>query len=179
MTSELGAGGVGARPTKDGIDVLEMDPSNCMNIPAEAIEMSYPLRIQRYGLRHDSGGAGRYLGGLGATKVFEAVNGEVVVSIREARYVTPPWGLYGGQPVAAVQAWVERTDGGIDKIPSKRVFALHQGERLHVDTPGRDGYGDPLERDPDAVRQDVCDRHGVHLLSYKRARDSIASGKIV
>jgi N-methylhydantoinase B len=164
VTSELGAGGVGARPTKDGIDVLEMGPSNCMNIPAEAIEMSYPLRIQHYGLRHDSGGAGRYRGGLGATKVFEAVDGEVVVSIRGERYFTPPWGLYGGQPAAAAQAWVERTDGGIDKIASKRVFTLYQGERLHVDTPGGGGYGDPLERDPDAVRQDVCDRRvTVHM----------------
>jgi N-methylhydantoinase B len=158
VTSELGAGGVGARPTKDGIDVLEMGPSNCMNIPAEAIEMSYPLRIKHYGMRSDSGGAGRYRGGLGATKVFEAVAGDVVVSIRGERYFTPPWGLYGGQPAAAAQAWVERADGSIEEIPSKRVFTLHQGERLHVETPGGGGYGDPLERDPEVVRQDVSDR---------------------
>jgi N-methylhydantoinase B len=158
VTSELGAGGVGARPNKDGIDVLEMGPSNCMNIPAESIEMSYPLRIRHYGLRHDSGGAGCYRGGLGATKVFEAVYGDVVVSIRGERYFTPPWGLYGGQPAAVAQAWVERADGSTEEIPSKRVFTLHQGERLHVDTPGGGGYGDPLERDPEAVRQDVCDR---------------------
>jgi N-methylhydantoinase B len=158
VTSELGAGGVGARPTKDGIDVLEMGPSNCMNIPAEAIEMSYPLRIRQYSLRPDSGGAGRYRGGLGATKVFEAVHGDVVVSIRGERYFTPPWGLYGGQPAAAAQAWVERADGRVEEIPSKRVFTLQQGERLYVDTPGGGGYGDALERDPEAVRQDVCDR---------------------
>jgi N-methylhydantoinase B len=164
VTSELGAGGVGARPNKDGIDVLEMGPSNCMNIPAEAIEMSYPLRIQHYGMRCDSGGAGRYRGGLGATKVFEAVDGDVVVSIRGERYFTPPWGLYGGQPAAAAQAWVERADGSVEEIPSKRVFTLHAGERLHVDTPGGGGYGDPLERDPEAVRQDVRDRRvSVHM----------------
>ena len=158
VTSELGAGGVGARPNKDGIDVLEMGPSNCMNIPAEAIEMSYPLRIHQYGMRADSGGAGRFRGGLGATKVFEAVDGDVVVSIRGERYFTPPWGLYGGQPAAVAQAWIERADGLIEEIPSKRVFTLHQGERLHVDTPGGGGYGDPLARDPGAVCQDVCDR---------------------
>jgi N-methylhydantoinase B len=158
VTSELGAGGVGARPTKDGIDVLEMGPSNCMNIPAEAIEMHYPLRVRQYGVRPDSGGAGRYRGGLGATKVFEAVDGEVVVSMRGERYFTPPWGLYGGQPAAAAQAWVERLDGTIEEIPSKRVFTLRQGERLHIDTPGGGGYGDPLERNPEAVRQDVWDR---------------------
>jgi N-methylhydantoinase B len=167
VTSELGAGGVGARPTKDGIDVLEMGPSNCMNIPAEAIEMHYPLRIRRYGLRADSGGAGRYRGGLGATKVFEAVAGDVVVSMRGERYFTPPWGLYGGQPAAAAQAWVERSDGRIEEIPSKRVFTLHRGERLHVDTPGGGGYGDALERDPEAVRRDVCDRR----VSMRQARE--------
>jgi N-methylhydantoinase B len=167
VTSELGAGGVGARPAKDGIDVLEMGPSNCMNIPVEAIEMSYPLRIRHYGMRSDSGGAGRYRGGLGATKVFEAVAGDVVVSIRGERYFTPPWGLYGGQPAAAGQAWVERADGSIEEIPSKRVFTLHQGERLHVDTPGGGGYGDPLDRDPEAVRQDVSDRR----VSLERARE--------
>lgn len=168
VTSELGAGGVGARPTKDGVDVLEMGPSNCMNIPAESIEMSYPLRICHYGLRPDSGGAGHYRGGLGATKIFEAVHGDVVVSIRGERYFTSPWGLYGGQPAVPAQAWVERLDGRVEEIPSKRVFTLRQGERLHVDTPGGGGYGDPLERDPLAVHQDVCDRR----ISVEAAREA-------
>jgi N-methylhydantoinase B len=120
--------------------------------------MHYPLRVRQYGVRPDSGGAGRYRGGLGATKVFEAVAGDVVVSMRGERYFTPPWGLYGGQPAASAQAWVERLDGTIEEIPSKRVFTLRQGERLHIDTPGGGGYGDPLERNPEAVRQDVWDR---------------------
>lgn len=158
VTSELGAGGVGARPRKDGIDVMEMGPSNCMNIPAEAIEMSYPLRIRHYGIRQDSGGAGQYRGGLGARKVFEAAYGDVVVSLRGERYFTAPWGLQGGQSGAMAQAWVERRDGSIEEIPSKRVLTLQQGERLHVDTPGGGGYGDPLERPPQAVEQDIRDR---------------------
>ncbi len=167
VTSELGAGGVGARPLKDGIDVLEMGPSNCMNIPVEAIEMSYPLRIRQYGMRADSGGAGQYRGGLGATKVFEAVHGDVVVSIRGERYFTRPWGLYGGQPAAAAQAWIERLDGRVEEIPSKRVFTLRPGERLCVDTPGGGGYGDPLTRDAASVLQDVRDRR----VSVQMARD--------
>lgn len=167
VTSELGAGGVGARPVKDGIDVLEMGPSNCMNIPVEAIEMSYPMRIRHYGMRADSGGAGQYRGGLGASKVFEAVHGDVVVSIRGERYFTPPWGLYGGHPAAPAQAWVERLDGSIEEIPSKRVFTLHAGERLWVDTPGGGGYGDPLTRDVTAVVQDVRDRR----VSMQMARE--------
>ena len=82
----------------------------------------------------------------------------MVVSVRGERYFTQPWGLDGGQPAASAQSWVERADGHIEEIPSKRVFTLHQGERLHIDTPGGGGYGEPLERDPEAVRQDVWDR---------------------
>ena len=96
VTSELGAGGVGARPSKDGVDVMEMGPSNCMNIPVEAIEMRYPLCIRQYSLRNDSGGPGRYRGGLGATKIFEATSGDIVVSIRGERYFTQPWAWLGG-----------------------------------------------------------------------------------
>jgi N-methylhydantoinase B len=86
------------------------------------------------------------------------VDGDVVVSVRGERYFTPPWGLYGGQPAACAQAWVERADGSREEIPSKRVLTLRRGERLHVDTPGGGGYGDALERPPEAVRQDVRDR---------------------
>jgi len=112
-----------------------------------------------------AGGPGRYRGGLGATKVFEATSGDVVVSIRGERYFTQPWGLAGGRPAASAQAWVERADGSIEEIPSKRVLTLSQGESLHVGTPGGGGYGDPLERDPEAVQQDVYDRRSTVMMA--------------
>jgi N-methylhydantoinase B/oxoprolinase/acetone carboxylase alpha subunit len=62
--------------------------------------------------------------GLGGTKIFEATHGDMVVSIRGERYFTQPWGLAGGQPAASAQAWIERADGSIEEIPSKRVFTL-------------------------------------------------------
>ncbi len=158
VTSELGAGGVGARPMRDGIDVLEMGPSNCMNIPVEALEMGYPLRVLRYRIKDDSGGPGRFRGGLGAEKVFEAVRGEVTVSFRGERHFTQPWGLAGGEAGASGRARVERKDGQVEVIPSKRVLTLHEGDRLHVDTPGGGGYGDPLERPAGDVWRDVLDR---------------------
>src|SRR5262245_23891593 len=130
--------------------------------------MRYPLRIRQYSLRNGSGGAGRYRGGLGGTKIFEATHGDVVVSLRGERYFTQPWGLAGGQPASSAQAWVERADGSIEEIPSKQVFTLHQGESLHVDTPGGGGYGDPLERDPEAVRQDVCDQRVTVLMARQQ-----------
>src|SRR5262249_58775336 len=98
VASELAAGGMGARPRKDGIDVAETDVSNCMNIPVEALELNFPLRVRRAGLWADSAGAGKFRGGLGLAKVFEATTTEVTVSHRGERFRTAPWGLYGGPP---------------------------------------------------------------------------------
>ncbi|MEE9199517.1 MAG: hydantoinase B/oxoprolinase family protein, partial [Dehalococcoidia bacterium] len=86
VTSELGAGGMGARPNADGIDAIETDVSNCMNIPAEAIEMDYPIRIMKCKLWNDSGGAGKFRGGLGLEKVFQVARGEVLITYRGERH---------------------------------------------------------------------------------------------
>ena len=98
VASELAAGGMGARPDKDGIDVIETDVSNCMNIPVESVEMNFPLRIPRARLWTGSGGAGRFRGGLGLEKVFEATTTDVMVSHRGERFASSPWGLEGGAP---------------------------------------------------------------------------------
>ena len=157
VTHELGTGGIGARPGKDGIDVLDFGPVNCMNIPVEATELSQPLRVVSYHLRRDSGGAGQFRGGLGSEKVIEVTHGEVQISLRGERFFTEPWGLYGGLAGASARGWIERTDGSQEKIASKRVFSLMAGERVHIHTAGGGGYGDPLTREPEQVRQDVLD----------------------
>jgi N-methylhydantoinase B len=81
----------------------------------------------------------------------------VVVTVRGERFFTPPWGLCGGLAGASAGAWIERGDGKREEIRSKRVFTLHPGERIHFLTPGGGGYGDPLERPADRVREDVLD----------------------
>ncbi|MFQ6111980.1 MAG: hydantoinase B/oxoprolinase family protein, partial [Nitrospinota bacterium] len=158
VTSELGGGGLGARPCKDGIDVVDTDVNNCMNIPVEALEMDYPIRILKNNLWADSCGAGRYRGGLGYEKVFQALRGQVVVSHRGERFYTAPWGLCGGRPGRKSRSLVRRRSGATEEIPSKRVFTLDEGETLHVFTAGGGGWGDPLERPPEEVRSDVLDR---------------------
>ena len=77
VIGELIAGGSGAGPESDGVDVIETDASNCMNLPAEAMEMEAPLRVHRIAIRPDSGGAGKHRGGLGIVKEYEILNGEV------------------------------------------------------------------------------------------------------
>ncbi len=157
VASELAAGGMGARTTKDGIDVIETDVSNCMNIPVESVEMNFPLRIRRARLRPDSGGAGRYRGGLGLEKVFEATTTDVIVSHRGERFASSPWGLYGGAPGRSARAFILRRDGTREELPSKKMIVLYPGDQLWEEIAGGAGHGDPLDRDPELVVADVLD----------------------
>jgi N-methylhydantoinase B len=158
VASELAAGGMGARPAKDGIHVVETDVTNCMNIPVEALEMNFPLRIARTGLWADSAGAGAFRGGLGLEKVFEATETDVTVAHRSERFRSAPWGLHGGGPARRGRAFIVRRDGTREALPSKRMLVLHPGDQLWEYVPGGAGWGDPLERDPDRVLGDVLDR---------------------
>jgi len=158
VASELAAGGMGARPAKDGIHVVETDVSNCMNIPVEALEMNFPLRIGRTGLWADSAGAGATRGGLGLEKVFEATETDVTVAHRSERFRSSPWGLFGGGPARRGRAFVVRRDGTREALPSKRMLLLHPGDQLWEYISGGAGWGDPLERDVDQVLADVRDR---------------------
>ena len=158
VASELAAGGMGARPRKDGIDAIETDVSNCMNIPVESVEMSFPLRIPRAGLWTDSGGAGQFRGGLGLEKVFEATTTEVMVSHRGERFASAPWGLHGGAPGRCARAFILRKDGRREELPSKKMIVLHAGDQLWEYIAGGAGYGDPLDREPELVLSDVLDR---------------------
>jgi N-methylhydantoinase B len=157
VASELAAGGMGARPRKDGIDVIETDVTNCMNIPVESLEMGFPLRINRAGLWADSGGAGQFRGGLGLVKVYEATIADVSVSHRGERFASMPWGLHGGAPAPSGRAFILRRDGSREELPSKKMIVLHPGDQLWEYIPGGAGYGDPLERDAEMVAADVLD----------------------
>jgi N-methylhydantoinase B len=191
VASELAAGGMGARPARDGIDVIETDVSNCMNIPVESVEMNFPLRIPRLRLWTDSGGAGRWRGGLGLEKVFEATTTDVTISHRGERFASAPWGLEGGGPGVSAHAYIVRKDGTREDLPSKKMIVLHPGDRLWEYIAGGAGYGDPLDRDPDRVLADVldgkitreagravygvvltADGDGVHELATKEAREA-------
>jgi len=188
VCSELGTGGFGARPSKDGIDVLHADVINAMNVPVEAIEMDFPLRIHRHSLWKDSGGAGRYRGGLGYEKIFELLRGEMSVTHRGEHHFRAPWGLLGGRPGRNSLSTVLTADGREEVIPGKRVFTLHAGERIHVRAAGAGGYGDPLERPPARVLNDVLDgkvsreaardEYGIVLVGEPPALDEAATWKL-
>lgn len=158
VTAEIGTGGMGARPGKDGVDTIQTDTSNAQNIPVEALEIEFPIRVGYYRLRPDSGGPGRYRGGIGLEKRFEVLRGEMRVSHRGERHYTAPWGIFGGEAGACSRSVLTRSDGTELQIPSKLDFTMAPGDRLDLWTTGGGGYGGPLERDPGLVLVDVLDR---------------------
>jgi N-methylhydantoinase B len=157
VTAEVGTGGMGGRPSKDGVESVQTDTSNAQNVPVEALELEFPLRVGYYRLRQDSGGPGRYRGGLGFEKSFEALRGAVNVSHRGERHITAPWGVHGGQAGERSKSVLIRADGSVEEFPSKAELRLLPGDRLEVWTTGGGGHGDPLERDPARVLADVVD----------------------
>jgi N-methylhydantoinase B len=158
VTAEIGTGGMGARPGKDGVEAIQTDTSNAQNIPVEALEMEFPLRVGHYRLRRDSGGPGTYRGGLGLEKQIEVLRGELRVSHRGERTYTAPWGLRGGLEGAKARSVLTRADGSELLIPSKLDFTMVPGDRLNTWTTGGGGYGDPLQRDPELVLADILDQ---------------------
>ena len=154
---ELFCGGMGARPTKDGVDYIETDITNMMNAPTEAVELEYPLRVHSMRFAPDSGGAGLHSGGLGMTKVFEVVDGSLEVTHRGDRHFSRPWGLKGGKPAKPWASVLKRTDGSVHKVPARERFRMQTGDILTCDTAGGGGYGDPLLRPARQVAEDVAD----------------------
>jgi N-methylhydantoinase B len=150
-------GGMGARPSKDGIDVIATDLNNEMNFPIEAAEMAYPVRFDYVHLWPDSGGPGRYRGGLGYTARAVWLGDRAVLSHRRDRHDFAPWGLQGGQPAPRCRTDLVRRDGRIEALPSKILTYLEEGDALEIYTTGGGGHGDPLGRDPAAVLEDVLD----------------------
>ena len=155
--TENGTGGMGARPTKDGIDCIFTDTSNAMNVPNEVVESTAPLRVNYLRIRRDSGGAGRWRGGCGYEKEYQCLTERTIVSHRGERHFTQPWGLAGGHPGASARSVVVRADGTEEVVPSKKTIELRRNDRLKLWTSGGGGYGDPLDRPPEDVAADVLD----------------------
>jgi N-methylhydantoinase B len=157
VTGELVAGGSGASSAKDGVDVIETDATNCMNLPAEALELDAPIRVHRVALRRDSGGAGAQRGGLGIVREYEILHGEVRFTHRGERHFIAPKGRTGGHDGAMARTIIHRADGGLETVPSKIVTTLCAGDRVVFETAGGGGYGDPARREQQQIELDLAD----------------------
>ena len=152
---QIGFGGIPGRPAGDGADGHSLWPA-FTNVPNEYLEAYFPLRIPVYETIPDSGGAGLHRGGNGVHMVYEFLEAGQI-SIHDDRWLTYPWGVNGGRPGQRSTKLLERADGSRVPLPSKcdRV-QVEPGDRLHFDTWGGGGWGDPLQRDPALVARDVA-----------------------
>jgi N-methylhydantoinase B len=135
------AGGMGARPSKPGVSGVHTHMTNSLNTPAEALEYAYPLRVQRYSLRADSGGEGKYRGGDGIIREIEVL-ADAEVTLLADRRERGPYGLAGGKDGAPGKTVVIREDASSRELPGKFNIRLRQGERIRIETPGGGGWGE-------------------------------------
>ena len=151
---ETVGGGNGARPAKDGPDAIQTTIHNTENAPIEEVEINYPIRFASYGLITDSGGAGRFRGGLGIRRDFEFPDCDTTFTVLSDGTRFPPWGLDGGGEGRPAR-FIRDPEGTAEALPSKASITVPKGGRVSVQTPGGGGYGLPQERDPEAVVRDV------------------------
>ena len=147
-------GGMGARATKDGKDGVQVGITNTSNLPVESIEQEYPLRVEEYSFVEDSGGAGKYRGGMGLRRVLMPVDHECVFNGAGERFRYQPWGLFGGLAGGSGRFTIWDADGErrLDDKPNE--VEVVPGTRITVETPGAGGYGAPSERAAEALQID-------------------------
>ena len=158
VSYETVKGGFGARPNKDGINCIASGISNTMNTPVEVMEMSFPVRIERYAINPDSGGTGRYRGGCGAVRVWRLLeDADATGALCMERMTSPPFGLLGGRAGAAAAVTLTTPDGATRPLPGKGAFNAPAGSVIEMITPGSGGFGPPSARDPMAIGHDLLD----------------------
>lgn len=162
------AGGSGASSHADGLSAVQVHMTNTSNMPIEAMETEFPiLMIKKYALRTDSGGAGKYRGGLGIDREFEMLMDEIQCKATGDRQKFPPYGLCGGKE-GATGAFYREMNGKRSRLPGKSTGnRMEKGEILVALTPGAGGYGNPESRPPQKVLDDVADGY----VSIEAARD--------
>jgi N-methylhydantoinase B len=138
------AGGMGARPTRDGVDAVQTHMTNTRNTPIEALEHAYPLRVLRYEIRRGSGGRGKHRGGDGIRRDVEMLTDAAVGLLADRRRFRP-YGLRGGEPGQGGES-ILISPGGERPLGSKFHLRARAGDIISIRTPGGGGYGSPEGR---------------------------------
>jgi N-methylhydantoinase B len=144
-----------------------------MNTPIEVLEMTFPVRVERYEINPDSGGVGRYRGGCGARRTWRLLPGaDAMGSLCMERMTSPPFGLLGGKAGAPAVVTLTTPDGATRHLPSKGAFLAPAGSVIHMITPGSGGFGPPEARAPAAIARDLIDGY----VSERAAREHYGIG---
>lgn len=148
-------GGFGGRAAKDGTDGVQVHITNTSNLPVESIEMEYPLRVESYSLIEDSGGPGRFRGGMGLRRAIRPIGHDCTFNGAIERSAHKPWGVFGGGSGAPGRFMHVAQDGTLTVLATKPACVLVREEQtIVVESPGAGGYGPPQERSRVAIEMD-------------------------
>ena len=154
--AQLARGGMSAFGGSDGVDVRDVTMNTMHNHPLEVVEAKCGVAFRDYDVRPDSGGPGRWRGGAGQVLTVEALRDRTTLVIGGLdRIRFPPWGVQGGRHGQPTEVIVNRGRPGERPLGNESSLTLDRGETVTMLTPGGSGFGDPFERDPEAVRRDV------------------------
>ena len=154
---ELVTGTWGGTPENDGNDGLSNPAATASNIPVEVAESEFPIVIERYGLVPDTGGAGRFRGGLALERSWRCLTPDTSLVVRSDRQLHAPYGLAGGSVGGCSENVLHRPDGSEERLAPMFSTTIQAGDVFHHRTAGGGGFGDPRERAPEAVAADVRD----------------------
>jgi N-methylhydantoinase B len=150
----------GATAGRDGVNLIHgpLGAGQFRPGPIEIHESEFPLRITRFAVTPNSGGAGKFRGGMGSTREYQVL-AEAVVPVRSLkgslRGKLPPWGIFGGHSAQVGNIFVN----GVEVADGVREVSLKAGDIVRVQTNAGGGFGNPYERDPQLVLGDVLDRY--------------------
>jgi len=147
--------GLGGGPDRDGQDAGPYCLGNMANTPVELIEAESPVLIDEYGFLPDTGGPGKYRGALALVRSYRVLTDTATVQLRSDRELFAPWGLFGGKSGAAARTWLNRGRPDEQRLPSKFLRVMKKDDVVRGEMAASGGWGDPLERDPAAVLDDV------------------------
>jgi N-methylhydantoinase B len=168
---EIYNGGAGARPDADGPSAMDDLVVNVMNGPVEALETEFPIRVEGYELIPDSGGPGKFRGGLGQRRKWRMLAEESIVNLRSDRFRHASPGIFGAKPAKPSRAVLNPGTPDERPLGSKAAgLRLRRGDLVVWELGGGGGFGDPKTRDPERVRRDVVRGY----VSVAAARDDFA-----
>jgi N-methylhydantoinase B len=165
---EIFSGGTGARSGKDGVSATAFHLSNCKTAPVEIIESEFPTQVERFEIIADSGGPGRWRGGLGFARDYRILTDDVRFSMRTDKHSIEPWGSDNGGAGGRGSCIINPGAADEKRLPSRfGDYRLRKGDLLRLERPGGGGLGSPMERPAEEVLEDV--RQGYVSIETARA----------
>ncbi len=137
-------GGTGAGPGYSGVAAIHSHMTNSRLTDPEILELRYPVRLEVFAIRENSGGCGEYSGGDGMIRQIRFLQ-DMQLSILSSRRKVAPYGLGGGQSGRVGQQWIKREKGQCERLPSTCCIEIKSGDIFRIETPGGGGYGEPVK----------------------------------